>query len=230
MGAAGALPIEDSSSGSLPAELAGLLRQIVAARLAFLVTGGTGSGKTTLLASLLSLVPGDERLVIVEDSSELRPEHARRGAGGLPGQHRGCRRDHRAHSRASGAAMRLDRLVVGEVRGAEVVDLPRGAQHRPRGRLRHGASPTRSPTLGPHRALGLVAGCLRAAIHSQLALAVAVVVHLASRRRRRAKVRQVGVPRLGAGTGRDRDSGRGRRPRARCSWAGRRALRAALES
>src|SRR5690606_27796557 len=63
------------SAGTFTAEVAELLAAVVAARLAYLVTGGTGTGKTTLLCSLLSLVPHDERILVVEDSAELRPVH-----------------------------------------------------------------------------------------------------------------------------------------------------------
>src|SRR5690606_19086332 len=63
------------AAGTLEEPVAELLAAVVAARLAYLVTGGTGSGKTTLLASLLSLVPPDERIVLVEDAAELRPTH-----------------------------------------------------------------------------------------------------------------------------------------------------------
>ena len=62
-------------TGMIGSEAARLLTRIVEARLAFLVSGGTGSGKTTLLASLLSLVDPAERLVLVEDATELRPDH-----------------------------------------------------------------------------------------------------------------------------------------------------------
>jgi len=60
---------------SLPAEGAELLRALVDARLAFVVTGGTGTGKTTVLSTLLSLAAPHERLVLVEDAVELRPHH-----------------------------------------------------------------------------------------------------------------------------------------------------------
>ncbi|MGZ4449888.1 MAG: ATPase, T2SS/T4P/T4SS family, partial [Nocardioides sp.] len=63
------------AAGTLDAAHARLVEAVVASRLAFLVTGGTGSGKTTLLAALLSLVDPAERLVVVEDASELRPDH-----------------------------------------------------------------------------------------------------------------------------------------------------------
>jgi hypothetical protein len=52
-----------------------LLSRMIEAKLAFLISGGTGSGKTTLLAALLALVPSEERIVIVEDSRELAPNH-----------------------------------------------------------------------------------------------------------------------------------------------------------
>lgn len=112
------------ASGFLDDEGARWLRAMVASRAAFLVTGGTGSGKTTILGLLLGLVPAQERLVIVEDTTELRPTHSHvvhlearpanvegQGAVTLQALVRQALR------------MRPDRLVVGEVRGAEVVDL-----------------------------------------------------------------------------------------------------------
>ena len=108
-------------SGTVPPAGAKVLADLVASRTAFLVTGGTGSGKTTLLSCLLSLVPVDERIVLVEDSAELRPDHPHvvalearpanvEGAGAIG------LRDLVRHA----LRMRPDRLVVGEVRGAEV--------------------------------------------------------------------------------------------------------------
>ena len=112
------------ASGTVPARAAPLLADLVGCRLAVVITGGTGSGKTTLLNALLSMVDPNERIVLVEDAGELRPRHphvvgleARRpnveGAGEI-----GLRTLVRQSLR-----MRPDRLVVGEVRGAEVVDL-----------------------------------------------------------------------------------------------------------
>jgi len=112
------------AAGSLPADGADLLRAVVAARAAFLVTGGTGSGKTTVLSSLLSVADPLERLVLVEDAAELRPSH--------PHVVRlECRP---ANAEGQGAVtletlvrqalrMRPDRLVVGEARGGEILDL-----------------------------------------------------------------------------------------------------------
>jgi len=92
-----------------------LLDEIVAARLAFLVSGGTGSGKTTLLAALLARVPAEERIVVVEDASELRPDHAHVVAlEGRPPNIEGAGAvDVRTLVRQA-LRMRPDRLVVGE--------------------------------------------------------------------------------------------------------------------
>ncbi len=95
-----------------------MLRALLRARLSFLVSGGTGSGKTTLLSALLGLVRPDERIVLAEDSAELRPDHphvvrletrpANQEAAGLVTLEDLVRQALR---------MRPDRLVVGEVRG-----------------------------------------------------------------------------------------------------------------
>ncbi|WP_336275952.1 ATPase, T2SS/T4P/T4SS family [Nocardioides sp. B-3] len=80
------------AAGSVSPAGAEVLGAIVESRLAFLVSGGTGSGKTTLLAALLGLVDPSERLVLVEDASELRPTHPHvLGLGGATGEHRGRR-------------------------------------------------------------------------------------------------------------------------------------------
>lgn len=63
------------AAGSVPLDGADLLRRLVAARTAFLVTGGTGTGKTTLLSALLSVVDVGDRVLLVEDAGELAPDH-----------------------------------------------------------------------------------------------------------------------------------------------------------
>jgi pilus assembly protein CpaF len=111
-------------SGAMAPAVAELLRAIVAARLAFAVCGGTGSGKTTLLGALLSLTSSGERLVVIEDATELVIAHPHvvrlvtrapnvEGAGAV-----GLRDLVRQALR-----MRPDRLVVGEFRGVEMVEL-----------------------------------------------------------------------------------------------------------
>jgi len=165
--------------GTVCSEGAGLLRRIVERRLAFLVTGGTGSGKTTLLSALLSLADPRERLVVVEDASELRPHHPHvvglearppnvEGAGAVPLQ----------VLVRQALRMRPDRLVVGEVRGSEVTDLLAAMNTGHEGGC--GTLHANSCADVPARveALAMAAGLPRDAAHSQLSSAVDVVVHL----------------------------------------------------
>jgi pilus assembly protein CpaF len=64
-----------AAAGAIDPDAGRLLLDIIAARLAFLVSGGTGAGKTTMLAAALGAVPGHERIVCVEDAAELAPQH-----------------------------------------------------------------------------------------------------------------------------------------------------------
>ncbi|MEV5752572.1 TadA family conjugal transfer-associated ATPase [Actinoallomurus sp. NPDC052308] len=167
------------SAGTLSPEGADLLDALVAARLAFLVTGGTGTGKTTVLSALLSLADPGERIVLVEDSAELRPAHPHvigletrppniEGAGGVT-----------LHDLVRQALrMRPDRLVVGEVRGREVVDLLAALNtgHEGGCATLHANAPADVPAR--LEALACAAGLSREAVHSQLAAALDVVVHL----------------------------------------------------
>jgi pilus assembly protein CpaF len=166
-----------------------LLRVLVDSRAAFLVTGGTGSGKTTLLAALLGLVDPGERLVLVEDSSELRPDHPHVvGLEGRPANVEGSGTVTMRDLVRQALRMRPDRLIVGEVRGAEVVELLAALNTGHEGGC--GTVHANSAADLPARieALGVAAGLSRDAVHSQLAAAVDVVVHLV---RPRAGVRYV---------------------------------------
>ncbi|WP_432928723.1 TadA family conjugal transfer-associated ATPase [Microbispora sp. CA-135349] len=158
---------------------AAVLRAIVAARLAFLVTGGTGTGKTTMLSAMLSLAGPAERLLLVEDSAELQPVHPHvvrlearppnlEGAGGV---------ELRDLVRQA-LRMRPDRLVVGEVRGAEVVDLLAALNTGHEGGC--GTLHANNAADVPARleALACAAGLSREAVHSQIAAALDLVIHL----------------------------------------------------
>lgn len=167
------------AAGTVPPAVAALLRDVLAARLAFLISGGTGSGKTTLLASLLSLVPAGERLVLVEDASELRPDHphvVRLEA--RPPNVEGSGEITLRDLVRQALRMRPDRLVVGEVRSAEVVDLLAAMNTGHEGGC--GTVHANSAADVPARleALGVAAGLGREAVHSQLASALHLVVHL----------------------------------------------------
>jgi pilus assembly protein CpaF len=182
------------ASGMVSAAGGEVLRRIVARRLAFLVTGGTGTGKTTLLATLLSMVDPRERLVVAEDSSELRPDHPHVvGLEARPANIEGAGRVELRTLVRQALRMRPDRLVVGEVRGAEVVDLLAALNTGHEGGC--GTLHANSAADVPARveALALAAGLGREAAHSQLAAALDVVVHL-TRREGMRRVAEVAVP------------------------------------
>jgi pilus assembly protein CpaF len=186
--------------GTLSPECATFLIEIVRNKLSFLVTGGTGSGKTTLLATLLGLVPPSERLVLVEDSGELRPVHPHvvRLEARLPNVEGAGAVDLRDLVRQA-LRMRPDRLVVGEVRGAEVVDLLAALNTGHEGGC--GTVHANSAESLPFRleGLALAAGLGRDALHSQLATGVQVAVHLGRRGGGVRQVTSISVLERGAG-------------------------------
>ncbi len=170
-------------AGSVPAALDPWIRAVVASRLAVLVTGGTGTGKTTWLAMLLGLCDPRDRLVVVEDSAELRPDHPHvvrlearppniEGAGAI------SLRDLVRQS----LRMRPDRLVVGEVRGGEVVDLLAAFNTGHEGGLATVHANAAVDVPARLESLALAAGLDRAALHAQLAAGLDVVLHLVRQR------------------------------------------------
>ncbi|HCB06772.1 MAG TPA: pilus assembly protein CpaF, partial [Nocardioides bacterium] len=183
------------AAGTLTWRGAELLRGLVAARAAFLVSGGTGSGKTTLLAALLSVVEPTERLVLVEDASELRPDHPHVvGLEGRPANLEGAGAIEMRTLIRQALRMRPDRLVVGEVRGAEVVDLLAALNTGHEGGC--GTLHANSALDVPARleALALAAGLDRAATHSQLASGVAAVLHVVRGRDGVRRLAEIAVP------------------------------------
>jgi pilus assembly protein CpaF len=187
--------LEGLVTGSgLPSSVAELLRALIAARLATIICGGTGSGKTTLLGALLSAVPAGERLVLVEDAAELAPVHphvirlqARQpnieGAGTV------TLRDLVRQA----LRMRPDRLVLGEVRGAEVVDLFAALNTGHDGSLTTLHANSAADVPPRIEALAALAGLPRAASHSQLAATVRVVVHVRRTAEGRRQVSEVAM-------------------------------------
>jgi len=112
------------ASGSLDARMAGFLRLCVRERKNVIVSGGTGSGKTTLLNILSNCVGPQERIVTIEDAAELRLQHAHRVSlearpPNLEGRGQITIRDLVRNA----LRMRPDRIVVGECRGAEALDM-----------------------------------------------------------------------------------------------------------
>ncbi len=187
-------------SGTVGPEGAALLQRIVASRIAFLVSGGTGTGKTTLLSALLSLADPAHRIVIVEDASELRPDHPHVvGLESRPANVEGAGEVPMRVLVRQALRMRPDRLVVGEVRGGEVTDLLAAMNTGHEGGC--GTVHANSAADVPARieALAMATGMTQQAVHSQLASAVEAVIHLAR----------------GADGARRVAAGRGARPRRR---------------
>jgi pilus assembly protein CpaF len=167
------------AANTLTAPVADLLTAIVRARLAYLVTGGTGSGKTTLLSTLLGLVPATERVVVVEDAAELHPAHP----------HVVALTARLANAEGAGAItlrdlvrqalrMRPDRIVVGECRGGEIVELLAALNTGHDGGAGTLHANTAADVPARLEALGITGGLTREALHAQLTAALQLVLHL----------------------------------------------------
>lgn len=165
------------ASGAIPDEVVDTVATILSARLAFLIVGGTGSGKTTLLNAMIGAMDPAHRVLCVEDALELTPNHPHvvrlvartanvEGAGEVPV---------RVLVRQA-LRMRPDRIIVGEVRGAEVIDLLTALNtgHEGSGGTLHANSTAEVPAR--MEALAALGGMNRVALHSQLGAAVQVVL------------------------------------------------------
>ncbi|TLM82078.1 TadA family conjugal transfer-associated ATPase [Pseudarthrobacter sp. NamE5] len=179
--------------GMFGAALRQVLEKVVERRLSFLISGATGSGKTTLLSTLLGLCVPSERLVLIEDASELNPVHPHIVSlesrhGNLEG---GGQVDLGDLVREA-LRMRPDRLVVGECRGAEVRELltAMNTGHSGGGGTIHANAATAVPAR--LTALGALAGLDTQAMRLQAASALDVVIHV-DRTRRGREVTCVGL-------------------------------------
>ena len=170
------------AGGTLPAEVAELLALCVAARASVLVSGGTGSGKTTTLNALSGAIPGEERIISVEDAAELRlrQRHVVR-LEARPANLEGRGEVTIRQLVVNALRMRPDRIVVGEVRGGEALDMLQALNTGHDGSLTtvHANSP--ADALRRIETLALMAGIglPHAAVRDQVASALDVVVHQA---------------------------------------------------
>lgn len=165
--------------GAISEPCISLLAEIVGSRLSFLVTGGAGTGKTTLLAALLSLADPGERLVLIEDCAELMPGHPHvvRLESRPPNQEgRGAVTVRDLVRQA--LRMRPSRIILGEARGAEILDLftALNSGHEGGAGTLHANRPQDVPAR--IEALALLAGVSREAVHSQAAAAIRLTLHL----------------------------------------------------
>ncbi|MBI2865002.1 MAG: CpaF family protein [Chloroflexi bacterium] len=165
--------------GSMSPELAEFLKACVIARLNVVVAGGTGSGKTTLLNVLSSFIPADERIVTVEDAAELQ----------LRQEHVITLETRKANIEGKGAVsirdlvinclrMRPDRIVVGECRGAEALDMLQAMNTGHDGSLTTAHANSPRDTLARLETMVLMAGMelpLRA-IREQVSSAIQLIV------------------------------------------------------
>lgn len=168
--------------GSMTKELADFLRACVQAALNMIVSGGTGSGKTTLLNALSGFIPDTERIVTIEDPTELRLQQAHvvsleARPASLEGRGEVTQRDLLRNS----LRMRPDRIVVGEVRGSEAFDMMQAMNTGHEGSIStvHANSPR--DALARIENMILMAGLdlPSRAIREQIASAIHIIVQIA---------------------------------------------------
>jgi len=180
--------------GSLTSEVAQFLQACVQARLNIVVSGGTGSGKTTLLNVLSSFIPDDERIITIEDAAELqlRQDHVvtlEARPPNIEGQGQVTIRDLVRNS----LRMRPDRIVVGECRGGEALDMLQAMNTGHDGSLTTAHANSPREMLSRLETMVLMAGMdlpLRA-IREQIAAAIDLIVQLSRLRDGSRKVEYV---------------------------------------
>ena len=179
------------SYGSISEEAAVFLQKLVEARYNIFVSGGTGAGKTTFLNALSEFIPSGERVITIEDSAELRLRHIEnlvrletreanaegQGAIGIGMLIRAALR------------MRPDRILIGEVRGKEALDLLQAMNTGHDGSFSTGHANSPRDMLARLETMVLMAAELPlSAIRSQIASAVDIMVHVARLRDKSRKV------------------------------------------
>jgi pilus assembly protein CpaF len=167
--------------GTMTHNMAKILEGCVKSRLNILVSGGTGTGKTTLLNILSEYIPHDERIVTIEDSAELqlKQEHVVRletRPPNIEGRGEVTQRDLVRNT----LRMRPDRIIVGEVRGGEALDMLQAMNTGHDGSLSTIHSNTARDALARLETMVLMAGMElpERAVREQIASAINVIVHL----------------------------------------------------
>lgn len=177
---------------TLTAEAADLLDHAVRQRWNLFISGGTGTGKTTLLNTLIHQIPGHERLVTIEDAAELRirteANHVRMEA--RPPNTEGKGEITLRQLIRMALRLRPDRIIVGEVRGAEAFDMLQAMNTGHEGAMSTGHSNSGLDMLDRIETMALMAnvGLPAEAIRRQIGSALDLIVHLARDREGRRKV------------------------------------------
>ena len=181
--------------GSITPEVAEVLELLVRARYNVFVSGGTGSGKTTFLNALSNFIPRDERIITIEDSAELQIRNIDNlvrletrnagpdGTGAISIQ----------MLIKSALRMRPDRIVVGEVRGAEALDMLQAMNTGHDGSLSSGHANSTYDMLSRLETMVLqgAAGLPLEAIRQQIGSAVDIIIHLSRLRDKSRKTMEV---------------------------------------
>jgi pilus assembly protein CpaF len=173
--------------GSVPVDAAALLRSAVASRQNVLISGGTGTGKTTLLNALAATIPDTDRIALIEETSEIlleKPNYvrfeARKGRAPFGGTAPLPPVTIADLLRAT-LRHRPDRIIVGEVRGAEAFDLLQALNTGHLGSMTtiHSNSAEQALTRLAHCVVSGTAGLPHASVREAIALAIDLVVHIA---------------------------------------------------
>ena len=182
------------SYGSITTEAASFLNQAVRAGYNIFISGGTGSGKTTFLNALSGFIPKEERIITIEDSAELQIRH-------IPNL---VRLETRAESRdgakeismrdliRASLRMRPDRIIVGEVRGAEAVEMLQAMNTGHDGSISTGHGNSPADMLTRLETMVLMAADLPlAAVKHQIASALDLLIHVSRMRDRSRRVVEI---------------------------------------
>ena len=180
--------------GSLPAECAEFLKTLVRARYSMVIGGGTGSGKTTFLGALSNFIPSDERLITIEDNAELKIQ----GIENLVRLEAKMANTEGATSVTirdlikTALRMRPDRIVVGEVRGGEAVDMLQALNTGHEGSLSTAHANSAEDMLSRLETMTLMGVDLPLeAIRRQIASGVDILIHLGRMRDKSRKVLEI---------------------------------------
>ncbi len=179
---------------SISDEVAAFLQNLVRAGYNIFVSGGTGSGKTTFLNVLSNYIPSDERVITIEDSAELRLEHVENlirmetRQENAEGSNEITIRDLIRTS----LRMRPDRIIVGEVRGAETLDMLQAMNTGHDGSMSTGHANSPKDMLSRLETMVLMGVEIPlAAVRAQIASAVDIIVHLGRLRDKSRRVLQI---------------------------------------
>ncbi|MBQ0000017.1 MAG: CpaF family protein [Clostridiales bacterium] len=182
------------SFGSLTPECAGFLEKLVCARYSMVIGGGTGSGKTTFLGALSDFIPKDERIIVIEDNAELKIQ----GIANLVRLEAKMANTEGGNSITirdlikSALRMRPDRIVVGEVRGGEAVDMLQALNTGHDGSLSTAHANSARDMLSRLETMTLMGVDLPLeAIRRQIASGVDILVHLGRMRDKSRKVLEI---------------------------------------